>query len=107
MALILHPDGLLFIFPPLHFLPIRRQTWTVTRVQKHDVITFGRINLALKFPIPNDEKTNVDQIVLMWAKKQKAAENALFQEGRVDPKSDGYVAGYKNKKSADAKMRPS
>ena len=33
--------------------------------------------------------------------------NVLFQEGRVDPKSDGYVAGYKNKKSADAKMRPS
>ena len=31
----------------------------------------------------------------------------LFQEGRVDPKSDGYVAGYKNKKGADAKMRPS
>merc|ERR1719500_459023 len=29
------------------------------------------------------------------------------KEGRVDPKSDGYVAGYKNKKSADAKMRPS
>merc|ERR1719192_183424 len=29
------------------------------------------------------------------------------KEGRVDPKSDGYVAGYKNKKGADAKMRPS
>merc|ERR1711955_13937 len=27
------------------------------------------------------------------------------KDGRVDPKSDGYVHGYKNKKGADAKMR--
>ena len=47
------------------------------------------------------------KIVYMWPIKQKLSKNALFQEGRVDPKSDGYVAGYKNKKSADAKMRPS
>jgi len=29
------------------------------------------------------------------------------KEGRVDPKSDGYVAGYKGKKEADAKMKNS
>ena len=30
-----------------------------------------------------------------------------FKEGRVDPKSDGYVAGYKGKREADAKMKKS
>ena len=30
-----------------------------------------------------------------------------FKEGRVDPKSDGYVAGYKGKKEADSKMKNS
>ena len=30
-----------------------------------------------------------------------------FKDGRVDPKSDGYVAGYKGKREADAKMKNS
>ena len=39
--------------------------------------------------------------------EQSLNDKVYFKEGRVDPKSDGYVAGYKGKKEADSKMKKS
>ena len=72
-----------------------------------DVITF-RKNEVLKFHICNSESQILVKLYTCEPSKEyQLLKVVFFQEGRVDPKSDGYVAGYKNKKSADAKMRPS
>ena len=70
-----------------------------------------RQHLVFKFPHHNFQHIR-GKFLHLCSKYQPDKEinlkqNVLSQEGRVDPKSDGYVAGYKNKKGADAKMRPS